>query len=249
MNNHKFLALTAALVLFVFAERATAQSTIFNVPTTDTVAKGKVYFEFDYLPQIPKPDASDRLHIINPRIVIGVPGNVEAGANFATFHTAGTTNVFFEPNIKWKFMHDDTQGLAAAAGSILFSAINNREDVNTFGPGVNTFGLVYGNFSKKVKTGNYGPRFTAGPYGVVSGGSGWIGPKAGVILGYEQPVHAKASIVADWFSGKNAFGYFTPGVSITLPANGVLNVGYSFGNDSFSGNDNRFLFVYYGVTF
>src|SRR5262252_6267332 len=224
MNNHKFLALTAALVLFVSAERATAQSTIFNVPTTDTVAKGKVYFEFDYLPQIPKPDASDRLHIINPRIVIGVPGNVEAGANFATYHIAGTTNVFFEPNIKWKFMHDDTQGLAAAAGGILFAAINNREDVSTLGPGVNTFGIV-------------------------SGGSSWIGPKAGAILGYEQPIHAKASIVADWFSGKNAFGYFTPGVSITLPANGVFNVGYSFGNDSFSGNDNRFLFVYYGVTF
>src|SRR5215831_9552953 len=141
MNNHKFLALTAALVLLVFAERAAAQSTIFNVPTTDTVARGKVYFEFDYLPQIPKPEASDRLHIINPRIVIGVPGSVEAGANFATFHTAGTTNVFFEPNIKWKFMHNDNKGLAAAGGGILFTAINNREDVNTFGPGVNTFGL------------------------------------------------------------------------------------------------------------
>jgi hypothetical protein len=242
MNNHRFLVLSAALLVFVAVEKAAAQSTIFNVPTTDTVAKGKVYFEFDYLPQIPKPEAADRLHIINPRIVVGVPGNVEAGANFAIFHTAGTTNAFFQPNIKWKFMHDDNEGLAAAAGGILFTPINNRDSVDTFG-------LVYGNFSKKVKTGNYGPRFTAGPYGIVSGGSGWIGPKAGAILGYEQPIHAKANIVADWFSGKNAFGYFTPGVSITLPANGLLNVGYSFGNDSFSGNDNRFLFVYYGVTF
>jgi len=242
MNNHRLLLLSAALIVLVVAERATAQSTIFNVPTTDTVAKGKTYFEFDYLPQIPKPDASDRLHIINPRIVVGVPSNLEVGANFATFHTSGTTNVFFQPNIKWKFINDDNGGFAAAAGGILFTPINNRA-------GVDTFGLVYGNFSKKVKTGNYGPRFTAGPYGVVSGGSGWIGPKAGAILGYEQPIHPKASIVADWFSGKNSFGYFTPGVSITLPANGLLNVGYSFGNDSFSGNDNRFLFVYYGVTF
>jgi hypothetical protein len=100
-----------------------------------------------------------------------------------------------------------------------------------------------------VKKGNYGPRFTAGPYGVVSGGSAWIGPKAGAIVGYEQPIHPKVSIVADWFSGKNFFGYFTPGVSITLPANGLLNAGYSLGNDSYHGNDNRFLFVYYGVTF
>jgi hypothetical protein len=206
------------------------------------VAKGKIYFEFDYLPQIPKPDFADRLHIINPRIVVGVGGNVEAGANFATFHTPGTTNVFIQPNVKWKFANDDNQGLAAAAGGILFTPINNRT-------GVDTFGLVYGDFSKKVKTGNYGPRFTAGPYGIVSGGNTWVGPKAGVILGYEQPVHSKASIVADWFSGKNAFGYFTPGVSFTLPANGLLNIGYSLGNDSYNGNDNRFLFVYYGVTF
>jgi hypothetical protein len=55
------------------------------------------------------------------------------------------------------------------------------------------------------------------------------GPRAGVLLGYEQPIHAKASIVADWFSGKNALGYFTPGISITLPGSGLLNVGYSLG--------------------
>src|SRR5215470_7204929 len=121
MNNHKFLALTAALVLFVFAERATAQSTIFNIPTTDVVAKGKVYFEFDYLPQIPKPDGADREHIINPRVVAGPGGNVEIGSNFAFFHTPGETNAFFQPNIKWKFANDDMNGLAAAAGGILFT--------------------------------------------------------------------------------------------------------------------------------
>jgi hypothetical protein len=242
MKNNTLIAFITPLLLLVAAGSATAQSTIFNIPTTDVVSKGKVYFEFDYLPQIPKPDAADRLHIIDPRVVVGAGGNVEVGANFAFFHTAGTTTAFFQPNIKWKFANDDTKGLAAAAGGILYTPINNRE-------GVDTFGLVYGNFSKKVKTGNYGPRMTAGPYGIVSGGRAWVGPKAGVTLGYEQPVHTKVSIVADWFSGQNAFGYFTPGVSLTLPANGVLNVGYSLGNDSYSGNDNRFLFVYYGVTF
>jgi hypothetical protein len=77
------------------------------------------------------------------------------------------------------------------------------------------------------------------------------GPNAGVLAGYEQPVSGTVSIVADWFSGKNFFGFFTPGVSIALPHNGVFNIGYSFGNDSFGdpGNDNRSLFVYYGITF
>jgi hypothetical protein len=36
-----------------------------------------------------------------------------------------------------------------------------------------------------------------------------------------------------------------------LPRSGLLNIGYSIGNDSFDdpGNHNRALFVYYGLTF
>ena len=70
-------------------------------------------------------------------------------------------------------------------------------------------------------------------------------------LGLEQPLNGKVSFVADWLSGKNFWGYFTPGVSVTLPHNGLLNIGYSIGNDSFTNNDakNRALFVYYGITF
>jgi hypothetical protein len=240
--RNTIIRLFVLTVLAVAGEKALAQSTIFNIPTTDTVSKGKGYFEFDFLPQVPKPDSASRAYIYDPRLVVGVGSKVEAGVNVASFYTAPTTNVFVQPNIKWRFFDDDKGGLAAAGGGILYTPVNHRD-------GVATYGLLYGEFSKKVKTGMYGPRFHAGPYGIVHGGSAWIGPKAGVILGYEQPVHAKASIVADWFSGKNGFGYFTPGVSLTLPANGLLNVGYSLGNDSYHGNDNRFLFIYYGVTF
>src|SRR5581483_10902412 len=181
-------------------------------------------------------------YIYNPRVVVGLGPNIETGINIESFHVSGQTDVFAQPNIKWRFFNKDTEGLAAAAGGILFTPINHRD-------GVPTYGLLYGEVSKKVKTGMYGPRFHIGPYGVVNGGENWIGPKAGVIAGYEQPVHPKVSIVADWFSGKNGFGYFTPGVSVTLPANSVFNAGYSIGNDSYHGNDNRLLFLYYGVTF
>ena len=40
----------------VGVQPAAAQSTIFNIPTTDTVSPKKGYFEFDYLAQLPKPD-------------------------------------------------------------------------------------------------------------------------------------------------------------------------------------------------
>jgi hypothetical protein len=242
MKQTSIITLLASFLFFVAAESAMAQSTIFNVPTTDTVSKGKAYFEFDFLPQIPKADGANRTYIYDPRLVVGVGPNVEAGVNVASVHISPKTSVFPQPNIKWRFFSDDMEGLAAAGGGILYIPVNHRD-------GVPTYGLIYGEFSKKIKTGMYGPRFHAGPYGIVHGGSRWIGPKAGAILGYEQPIHPRVSIVADWFSGKNGFGYFTPGLSFTLPANGIFNAGYSLGNDSYSGNNNRFLFVYYGVTF
>jgi len=62
------------------------------------------------------------------------------------------------------------------------------------------------------------------------------------------PDQGKISFVADWLSGKNGFGYFTPGISITLPHSGLFNAGYSLGNDSYDGNKNRALFLYYGIT-
>lgn len=143
---------------------------------------------------------------------------------------------YFQPNIKYKFAASDARGLAASAGVIWYTPINHRE-------GVDNYGLVYGNFSKKVLTGSYGPRITFGPYGIVAAADNYSGTNAGAIVGYEQPIHAKASIVADWFSGVSGFGYFTPGISITLPRNGLLNIGYSIGNDSYRdpGNNNRYL--------
>jgi hypothetical protein len=256
-NVRVLSGLFVALLLVVTAQTAMAQSTIFNIPTTDTVAKGKGYFEFDFLAQAPGTD-STRTYAYNPRLVVGLGDKAEAGVNFLTYRTTGlpdatpSTFGYFQPNLKVKYYANDDAGVALAAGILWNTPINQRE-------GQDSWGLVYTNFSKKVKSGNYGPRFHAGPYGVIganqdtaAGNVSFTGPRAGVILGYEQPVHAKASIVADWFSGKNGLGYFTPGVSITLPGSGLLNVGYSFGNNSWDNSNeakNRYFFAYYGVTF
>jgi hypothetical protein len=42
------------------------------------------------------------------------------------------------------------------------------------------------------------------------------GPRAGAMLGVEQPLFARFKAVADWMSGRNGFGYFTPGVRFTF---------------------------------
>ena len=225
----------------VAVKPAAAQSTIFNIPTTDTVAPKHGYFEFDYLLEAPAPDAG-KFQIFDPRGIAGVTSNVEVGVNVAVTHfgDGGGNFTLFEPNAKYKFFANDDKGLAAAAGVIGYFANNNGD----------SFGQVYANVSKKMKS---GARFTGGVYGAIScdlcdGTSN----KVGVLAGYEQPLGgSKVSFVADWFSGKNFWGYFTPGISVTLPHNGLLNIGYSIGNDSFGdpSNDNRAVFVYYGITF
>src|SRR5215470_17077888 len=94
MQNKRSTICFLAILLIAGAGKAFAQSTIFNIPTTDTVSRGKAYFEFDFLPQIPKPDLADRLYIYDPRLVVGLGPNLEAGINVASYHTSGMTNVF-----------------------------------------------------------------------------------------------------------------------------------------------------------
>ena len=241
----KFVTCVFTLVILLAAGKAAmAQSTIFNIPTTDTVAPKKGYFEFDYLLQVPGNEGVGRVQVLAPRIVVGIVPNLEAGVNVFNyrFPDGGGTYSYFQPNLKYKFIAKDDQGIAAAAGLIWYTPINHRE-------GVDSYGLVYGNFSKKVMSSTYGPRITFGPYGIVAAEDNYIGTKAGAIVGLEQPIHPRASIVADWISGVSGFGYFTPGISITLPGSGLLNVGYSIGNDSYDGNKNRYFFAYYGITF
>jgi hypothetical protein len=232
-------------VCVMSARPAAAQSTIFNIPSTDTVSPKKVYFEFDYLVQLPSPDAGGQFSIYAPRGVVGVTPQLEAGVNVFVTHVAdgGGNTTVFSPNAKYKFFSNDDKGLAAAAGIIGYLPNNDYD----------SFSQIYVNFSKKVKS---GARFTAGgwfslsyedPYSADGGDTG------GVLLGYEQPLSGKVSFVADWFSGKNFWGYFTPGVSITLPHSALLNIGYSMGNDTWGseheGARNNALFIYYGITF
>ena len=110
--------------------------------------------------------------------------------------------------------------------------------------GTDTFGMLYTVVSKKVK-GTYGPRLTGGGYGLVGRVNG-TGNEGGAIVGYEQPLHPKVTFVADWLSGKNRFGYVTPGLSFAVSSRSALYTGYSIGNQ---GRGNNALFIYYGITF
>src|SRR5215510_4965899 len=229
------IALLIALVAMC-GDKALAQSTIFNIPSTDVVAKKKVYFEFDFISHLESHE-NGGFQTYVPRVVVGVGKGVEVGLNVAATSSAAPTVVYAQPNIKWQFYSKEESGTAMTVGAIAYTPLKERSSNDTFG-------FFYGNMSKKIK-GDYGPRFTVGGYGI--GGLDIAGvDKGGALVGYEQPIAKKASFVADWFSGKNGFGYVTPGLSFALPKNSLLNIGYSIGN---TGRKNNGLFVYYGITF
>ena len=118
-----------------------------------------------------------------------------------------------EPNIKWKFYKNDDQGLFFVTGALLHQPLNGRNEVA--GVQLNeTWGLFYGNFTKKVKTGDYGPRF---PLVLMSSPIRERLISVVPLIAEERSLDIaaflskKVSFVADWYSGKNYYGYFTPG--------------------------------------
>jgi hypothetical protein len=234
------LAVAGSLVA---VQPAAAQSTIMNIPTTDTVAPGKGYFEFDYLMQLPRPEAGG-WQTFAPRVVVGITPMIEAGANYSYTTYSYTTYAddagsykTFQPNVKIKFYNNDDAGVAAAAGLIGYIAGDDQDD----------FGQIYGNVSKKIGTG----RVHGGVWSSLSYGGD---DTAGVLAGYEQLLGGRVSFVVDWLSGQNFWGYLTPGISIAMPRAALLNIGYTIGNNELAGDGdedyrNNQLFVYYGITF
>jgi hypothetical protein len=104
--------------------------------------------------------------------------------------------------------------------------------------------MIYSVSSKSLK-GDHGPRLTAGAYALV--GSFADGTtKKGLLLGYEQPLNKKISLVLDWSTGNNDYGYVVAGAGITLSPKSVLYVGYNIGNQ---GRGNNALGIYYGFSF
>ena len=225
------------LILFACAaQTARAQTSIFNVPTTDVLPPEKLYIEADY---ISKPVSYEKggFRYFGPTIIYGLRKNVEVGINFFYTTSAEPDAAELQPNVKWQFYNNEDKGLEAAAGGIMIIPLKNRETTHTKA-------LLYANFSKRFK-GNYGPRFTTGAYTFV-GRMDEGETRRGIILGYEQPLSSKVTFVTDWYSGYNVFGYAGAGLGVELPRDSYLFAGYSFGN---RGRGNNWLGIFLGRTF
>ena len=209
-----------------------AQQTIFNVPTTDILDKGKVYFELDAAFKVNNQRDVTRFSSFVPRVVVGVGGNVEVGLNVTGNINPGSDSTTLVPAVKWRFYQNEKKDIALVAGTNVFIPVRNRA--------YNVGSYSYVNASKTI---NEKTRLTAGGYfyskNVVAAKS-----RGGAQLGIEHTVNSKFVVAADYLTGKHANGYFTPGVFYKPTPKVTGYFGYSIGNENARGGNNFFLFEF-----
>lgn len=224
------------LILFGLSTPIRAQQTIFNVPTTDVLDHGKVYAELDLSLKPTDGALVSRFSSFVPRVVVGAGNRVEIGLNLTGNIQPGADSTTLVPTIKSKPFQGKENGWAFVVGDNLFIPVRNRS--------YNAGNYVCAEISKTFKTGT---RVTAGGYdftrNVVASAN-----RAGGQFGFEQPLNKKVTFAADWFTGKHASGYFTPGAVFKVGPKVTGYAGYSIGNQNLA-NGNHFFLLEMGYNF
>lgn len=209
-----------------------AQQTIFNVPTNDVLDRGKVYGELDVPFKINNDPANvvPRFSSFVPRIVVGVGSGVEVGLNLTGNINPGPDSTTLVPAIKYKAYDGGDNGWAMVLGdNVSIPARNKSYDIGNY---------FYAQASKTFSTKT---RVTLGGYhfsdNVVAPGAQRVGGQ----FGFEQPITPNFGFAADWYTGKHAAGYFTPGVIFKPHSKVTGYAGYSLGNGNLRDGNHFFL--------
>ncbi len=226
----------AALIVIVFCSAAFAQTAVFGVPTAEIQQKGSLYIEADLFAHFDKFDRGG-FRSFGPSVIYGVNKRVEAGINLYATQDGTETTVEIEPNIKYRALDQDKFGVDVAVGAVAYVPIVRSADSKASA-------MLYTVATRKFASAK-NLALTGGVYRVV-GGTADMGTRTGILVGAQQPVTKRLTLMADWTSGKNRFGYSNAGFGYAVTSKQYLMVGYSFGN---SGRANNFLNLYYGFTF
>lgn len=233
------LAVLAAVIFSGGAVKSRAQQTIFNVPSSDVLFRGNLYGELDatFKPNDGAGNAVGRFSSFVPRIVVGVGGGVEVGLNVTGNIQPGPDSTTLVPAIKWKAYDGGDNGWSIVLGNNVFIPVRNKSyDLGNY---------FYAQVSKTFKTNT---RLTAGGYHFSDNVVAANAQRAGGQFGFEQPVNDKFGLAADWYTGKHAAGYFTPGFNFKPHPKVTGYFGYSIGNTGAS-NGNHFFYTAVGVNF
>lgn len=215
--------MAAAVTVIALAAPAApshAQQTLFNVPSADVLAKGKVYLEEDTLWRPSDPDFA----VFTMRGVYGFGSNVEGGVNVGGFVTPGRSTPTATLALKWQPVK--IGGFALTAGAHVLFFLRGSKEGDPSG-----WFYAHGSYAFPTNT-----RLTGGGW-VATSGYAAPGGTGGGLLAFEQKVNDHLTLAADWFSGRNGIGYLSPGIISawgpwTIYASWSLKNGDSRGNAS-----------------
>ena len=229
--------LLSIMLTFACAIRSNAQQTIFNVPTTDVLAEGKVYFELDVSAKPNDSPAVNRFSSFVPRVVVGVGHRIEVGLNLAGNIQPGLDSTTLVPTIKWKVYDGGDNGWAIAAGNNLFIPVRNK----SYDAGTYTYTMAQKTFRTSTRIGFGGYFFSKN---VVAPNAN----RSGAQFTIEQPLNKKLTLAADWLTGSHAAGYLTPGVIFKVGSKTTGYASYSIGNQA-AAHGNHFFLLEFGYNF
>jgi hypothetical protein len=226
-------AVFCCLLAGVYSGAASAQQTVFNVPTTDVLPRGGVYGEFDVNAKPVDPKFSS----FAPRIVFGVGGDVEVGVNLYGNIQPGRDTTTIVPAIKWRVYADEARGLAWVVGDNFYLPLRNR----SYGAGNYFYTQFTKTFATKTRVGVGGYYYTKN---VVAQNAG----RAGAQFSIEQPLTERYGLMADWLTGRHAGGYLTVGDYFKFTNKLTGFAAYTIGNLDAS-HGNHFFFGALGYNF
>jgi hypothetical protein len=225
------------LIMTALAINGHAQQTVFNVPTTDVLDKGKAYFELDISAKPNDTDALGHFSSLVPRLVFGAGGNVEVGVNVLGNIQPGLDATTLVPTIKWRFYDGKKNGWQMVAGAHLHVPVHNKVyNVGTY------------DYVQTSKTFKSGTRVGFGGYFYSKNVVAANANRAGGQFTFEQPITKKLNFNTDWFTGKMASGYLTAGAAYKLTKKLTGVAAYSIGNGNVS-HGNHFLYFELGYNF
>ena len=228
IRNFTFLFFISA-----FALTANAQQTIFNVPSSDILDKGKVYFELDATFRFDRTRSVGKFSSFVPRVIVGTGGDVEVGLNVTGNINPGNDSTTLVPAVKWRVYNGKDNGVQVVVGDNVFIPVRNK----SYHIGNYAYAQASKTFKSKTRITGGGYYFTKN---VVS-----TAARVGGQFGFEQPITDKFGVAADWYTGKNAAGYFTPGINFKPHPKVTGYVGYSIGNDN--PRSNNFFYAAIGI--
>jgi len=237
MRSTTLLVCVAILCSLGSSSSTAAQSSLFNIPTTDTLERGETYIEADFDANLARV-REDRWQSFGGMAVRGISKRFEVGVNAYAVRSADRFEpVEIQPNAKWKVYGNEDNGFSFATGIIGYLPISKG-----FHRIANL--SVYAVASKQFAS-ERAPRVTGGVYQLL-GATPDKSDSRGFLIGIEQPLFKRTTFIGDWKSGKNRFGYGAAGFGVALTKRSAIYTAYYFGNE---GRGNNFLGVYYSRTF